>query len=130
MPQLFQPTEQHLVGAVAAFLFRTRKRADTYATPPPGNLQRGAQLFRTSGCASCHHLGNTSNQKKDQLRGPAFGQPAGLPLRHYWSFGADEAPVVQDRVTGRTEQVRGQVQFARSASQRGTAFALDRKSAG
>lgn len=127
MPQLFQPTEQHLVGAVAAFLFRTRKRADPYAAPPAGSVQRGAQLFKTSGCASCHQLGTTSSQEKDQLRGPAFGQPAGLPLRHYWSFGSDEVPVVQDQVTGRTEQVRGQAQFTKSASQRGTAFDFNGK---
>ena len=127
MPQLFRPTERHLAGAVAAFLFRTRKRAEPYAAPPAGNVQRGAQLFKTSGCANCHQLGNSPGRDDDQLRGPAFGQSAGLPLRHYWSFGSDEAPAVQDHVTGHTEQVRGRAQFARSASPRGTAFDFDGK---
>ena len=125
MPQLFPPTEQHLAAAVAAFLFHTRKRAEPYAAPPAGNVQRGTQLFRTSGCANCHHLGNSPGQRDAPLRGPAFGQSAGLPLRHYWSFGSAESPAVQDHVTGRTEQVKGRTQFARSSSPRDATFEFD-----
>ncbi|MEE3369214.1 MAG: LamG-like jellyroll fold domain-containing protein [Planctomycetota bacterium] len=127
MPQLFPPNEQHLAAAVAAFLFRSNKRAARYSAPPAGNVQRGAQLFKTTGCASCHHLGNAPGRDDTQLRGPAFGQSTGLPLRHYWSFGADEAPAVQDHVTGRMEQVKGRTQFARSSTPRGTAFDFNGK---
>jgi mono/diheme cytochrome c family protein len=122
MPELFQPTERHLAGSVAAFLFQKKKRDKSYAEPPAGNVQRGAKFFATNGCASCHTAANSAIAKGDVLAGPAFGRSSGLAMRHYWDFGTADAPAVQDQVTSRTEKVTGRKAFAKSAGDRGSVF--------
>ncbi len=122
MPQLFTPVERHLTGSVAAFLFHEKKLDEPYAEAPKGDAKRGARLFASNGCASCHAVNSLAIFKDDLLAGPAFGQSSGLPLRHYWDFDSADTPVVQDKVTGRTEKVDGRKAFAKSADHRGSAF--------
>jgi len=122
MPQVFQPAERHLAGSVAAYLFHEKHRDTPYPDAPQGNAQRGATLFATHGCASCHTVNTAVVQPREILAGPAFGRSSGLPLRHYWNFGPIDKPVVRDQVTGRSEKVSGRTAFAKSAGNRGSAF--------
>jgi len=128
MPQLFRPdTERHLAGLVAGYLFHDRRRSEPLAAPPQGNAARGAELFMTRGCASCHNVTSPAIQSEKALRGPAFGQPSGLPLRHYWDFDLKDATPVVDRVTGKREQVIGRTAVTGSDTDRGNAFDFDGK---
>jgi cytochrome c2 len=122
MPQLFQPVERHQASAVAQFLFQKHRLDKPYADAPEGNAARGAKLFATNGCASCHTTNSPAIKKNEVLVGPAFGRSAGLPLRHYWNFGSADKPVVQDHVTGRKEKVSGRAAFGKSTEDRGSAF--------
>jgi cytochrome c2 len=129
MPQLFQPAvERHLASAVAGFLFDNKKREQPFKTPPPGDASRGAKLFVTSGCASCHAATSSALKKGETLAGPAFGQLVGLPLRHFWDFGslASSSPV-KDRITGRDEKVVGRTEIATSNDDRERSFDFDGK---
>jgi cytochrome c2 len=126
MPQLFQPAEErHLAGAIASFLFQKMNRAERYPNPPPGSSERGAKLFVSTGCASCHAVKSSIVKKEKILAGPAFGQTVGLPLSHYWDFGDNDSSPVLDRVTGGNEKVEGRKAFAKSDGDRGNAFEFD-----
>jgi len=125
MPRMFSAVERQLAGAVAAFLFQEKKLDRPYPDAPEGNVGRGAKLFAASGCASCHAVTSAATQIDDVFAGPAFGQSSGLPLRHHWDFESADQPVVQDRVTGRTETVSGSLALAKSSAGRGNAFDFD-----
>ena len=128
MPQLFRPdTERHLAGLVAGFLFHDRKRSEPFATFPQGDPDRGAKLFASQGCASCHTVTSPAIPQAEVLTGPAFGQAIGLPLRHYWDFDGEETAPVRDRVTGKLEQVAGRSAVFSSDTDRKNAFDFDGK---
>lgn len=130
MPSLFNgASERHLAAAVAGFLFSTMKPAQPFATPPAGDAVRGAKLFSSHGCASCHSAGNAPVSPDGILAGPAFGQTAGLPLRHFWDFGdvASSTPV-KDRVTGSVEKITGNKSLITSDDDRVRSFDFDGKS--
>ena len=102
MPSLFNgATERHLARSVASFLFSTMKPAQPYADPPAGDAARGAKLFASNGCASCHSVSGATIKSETILAGPAFGQAKEMPLRNFWNFGdvASTTPV-KDRVSG------------------------------
>jgi mono/diheme cytochrome c family protein len=122
MPQLFQPVERHLARSVATFLFHENRLNKPYVDAPEGHRERGAKLFATNGCASCHTANSPAINKGDVLAGPAFGQSSGLPLLRHWDFGSTDTPAVRDHVTGQTEKVAGRKAFAKSARNRGSAF--------
>ncbi len=125
MPQLFTPVEKHLAGSVAAFLIDEKKLDKPYPDAPQGDKNRGAKLFASTGCASCHAVNSSAVKKEYVLAGPAFGESTELPLRHYWDFGSADKAVVKDLVTGRMEMVSGRKAFAKSAADRGSAFDFD-----
>lgn len=126
MPQLFDGVnERHLANSVASYLFETKRRSKSYPAPPQGDAERGAKLFASNGCASCHSATSTLLKTSDALVGPAFGQSAGMPIRHFWDFGNG---VVKDRVTGRQEKVVGRQEFSAKDATRGSAFDFDGKS--
>ena len=126
MPQLFEPdVERHLAGSVAGFLFQEKKRPVAFSEPRTGDVNRGARLFASNGCASCHAVASAV-KREDVLAGPAFGQPAGLPLRHFWDFGSEGSPTpVKDRVTGSVEKIQGREAIVRSNDDRERSFEFD-----
>lgn len=126
MPQLFDPTEEvHLAANVAAYLFHANQRDEPYAEPPAGDAARGALLFSSRGCASCHEIPSSRIKTETIPVAPAFGQPTGLPLRNVWDFDGDGQETVTDQVTGRTEKVTGRTKFSESDMGHGRAFDFD-----
>ncbi|MBC8289131.1 MAG: c-type cytochrome, partial [Planctomycetes bacterium] len=129
MPSLFNgATEQHLARSVASFLFSTMKPARPYAEPPAGDAARGAKLFVSNGCASCHSVSGAAITREEILAGPAFGQPKGLALRNFWDFGdlASSTPV-EDRVSGSVEKIVGKQSLLTSNDDRVRSFDFDGK---
>jgi mono/diheme cytochrome c family protein len=127
MPQLFDGVnERHLALSIASYLFAEKVRTEPYAQPPQGDSKRGARLFASNGCASCHAATSTMIAQEDVLRGPAIGQSAGLELRNFWNFG-DNKPIVKDVLKRTIEKVVGRTEFSTSDDARGAAFDFDGK---
>ena len=129
MPSLFNgATERHLARSVASFLFSTMKPAQPYAEPPAGDVARGAKLFASNGCASCHSVGGTTIKRESILAGPAFGQAKGMPLRNFWDFGdVASSAAVKDRISGSVEKIVGKESLVTSNDDRVRSFSFDGK---
>ena len=125
MPRLFDPREErHLARAVAGYLLEQKRHPTPYPAVAAGDAQRGARLFYTRGCASCHAL-NRPAEGESALQPPAFGVAHDFTLRHYWDFEGTQQVALQDRVTQQHQQVTGRLAFRDSGPGRGAAFDFD-----
>lgn len=129
MPSLFNAgSERHFAAAVARFLFSGMQPGEPLPTPPSGDAVRGSKLFTSSGCVRCHTVAGRTARDGVDLAGPAFGQPTGLPLRHFWDFGSEGSSTpVKDRVTGSVEKIQGREAIVRSNDDRERSFEFDGK---
>ena len=75
MPAFRSPLTERSIRLTASYV---QSLSRSSAAPPPGNTQRGAALYRTHGCASCHIVDGRGGILGPELtniggrRGPAY----------------------------------------------------------
>jgi cytochrome c2 len=122
MPQLFDmATEAHLVRQLAEYLFHAKRKmflpnARVEAPVEDGDVNRGAALFKSSGCADCHTTHHQGSKIVGTSKAPAFAPSSGLPLRHFWDFESQ----VEDQAGNNNGRVSGDEKYSPAATKPGS----------